>query len=127
MASVCSLFQFLELADAFRARIDEVLEPFGLTKATFSLLYRLQSGPLTNKELACESACGPSNITRLVDRLAQQGFVSRSPAAHDRRQVVTRLEEAGRRAYADAAEALQATQTELLRSLSDFPRLEDNP
>lgn len=111
---LCQLFRILSLADEAQGAVAEVLKPLGLTQATFHVLHVLAQGEHSNKELADTSGCGPSNITRLVDRLVKDGLVARAPASDDRRRVVTTLTPAGQRACQQATEALQGTQRSLV-------------
>lgn len=111
---LCRLFQVLDLADEARRTVGEALRPFDLTVAGFQVMWQLQQRDCTNKCLAEEAGCAPSNITRIVDRLVEQGLAERHPAEDDRRQVVTTLTDAGRTLWSDAASALQDTQAALI-------------
>ncbi|MCA9566347.1 MAG: MarR family transcriptional regulator [Myxococcales bacterium] len=114
MPDLCRLFQVLDLARDAQQAVGQVLEPFGLTQATFGVMYTLKQGASSNKDLAEEAGCAPSNITRLVDRLVEQGLVERIPAEDDRRRQVTRLTVEGHARWEAAATALQATQSDLI-------------
>lgn len=113
-ASLCQLFQILDLANEARESVNTALAPFGLTQASYQVMYQLLQRDCTNKCLAEEAGCAPSNITRLVDRLVEMGLAERHPADDDRRKVVTTLTPAGRERWNAAAEALQPTQAALL-------------
>lgn len=120
---LCQLFAILDLADEVHAALDRALEPLGLTRVTMATLHRLATrGPLSHKDLAESADCVPSNITRLVERLVQQGFVERRPSEEDRRQVLVDLTEAGREALAAAEDALAPVQADLLVRMSQTHR-----
>lgn len=116
-SDLCRLFQLLDAAHDAQESVNQALEPFGLTQASFQVMYRLQQGSRTNKCLAESTGCARSNITRLVDRLVVQGLVERRPADDDRRVVVTTLTEAGQRRWGEAAAALQSTQDTLVHRM----------
>ena len=66
-----------------------VLRPFGLTDAQFDVLMMLDTqsrdGTLNQTELSAMLLVNRSNITGLIDRMEQAGWVRRMPEAGDRR------------------------------------------
>lgn len=75
--------------------------PDALAPHRFSVLARLESGPLPVTRLAeTERVSGPS-MTRTVGSLVDAGLAQRLENALDRRQVVVAITEAGRAAVAD--------------------------
>lgn len=120
MASLCQLFVLLDLADEVHRRVEQTLEPLGLSRATFEALRHLDAqGGRTQKALAEHTGCAPSNVTRLVDRLEKQGFAERLPDPDDRRVVRARPTAEGRAALAAASEALSALQASLVGRLAE--------
>jgi DNA-binding MarR family transcriptional regulator len=117
---LCQLFVLLELADDVNSTVDEALAPWGLSRATFEALFRLhQMGAQTQRALADRAKCAPSNITRLIDRLEGQGYVSRGKDPDDRRVVQAHVTDAGQAALREASEAMAGVQERLLARLRD--------
>jgi DNA-binding MarR family transcriptional regulator len=76
--------------------------------------YQLTPGALLRQTLVTSGT-----MTNRVDRLAQRGFVARSPDPRDRRGVLVTLTPAGKKAVDGAFESLLASERELLADLSD--------
>ena len=74
-------------------RLDRALAPLGLTHAQYNVLRILRGAPdgLPRREIACRLIDRAPDVTRLIDRLARRGLVTRSPGKEDRRQAVARL------------------------------------
>lgn len=75
---------FSGLTDAFEAE----LEDLGMSGSAFEVMIRLARSPdhrLRMAELAAQSTLTNSGLTRLVDRLAAVGLVTREPCETDRR------------------------------------------
>jgi MarR family transcriptional regulator, organic hydroperoxide resistance regulator len=71
----------------------EALEKQGLTHAGLIALHLLDAGPLSQTELAQRARVQNQTMSRTIERLEREGFVTRQPDATDRRrQVVTRTE-----------------------------------
>jgi DNA-binding MarR family transcriptional regulator len=69
----------------------ESLERQGLTHAGLIALHLLDSGPLSQTELARRARVENQTMSRTIERLEREGFVSRAQDAADRRrQLVTR-------------------------------------
>lgn len=96
----------VELADAFRATMREVIRLRGrdthlggseLSYAQLELLSELfKRGELPAGELASAARLSPGTVTQMLDHLAQAGHVERVRSNSDRRVVVSRLSSAGR-------------------------------
>jgi MarR family transcriptional regulator, organic hydroperoxide resistance regulator len=68
------------------------LETLELTYSQAKLLWRLEVGDTPSlKELARRCGVDPSNLSGIVDQLAERGLVYSRPAVHDRRAKVIRL------------------------------------
>lgn len=68
------------------------LETLGLTYSQAKLLWRLDVGDTPSlKELAKRCGVDPSNLSSVVDQLAERRLVLSRPAAHDKRVRVIRL------------------------------------
>jgi MarR family transcriptional regulator, organic hydroperoxide resistance regulator len=90
-----------------------------LTSAQAELLRRMDpQTPIPMSMLATQLACHASNVTGLVDRLEEQGLVTRKPSAEDRRVKNIVLTSDGVSAREMLCSALFAPPPELAR-LSD--------
>ena len=71
-----------------------------MTLDEYDMLFQLRRGghPLTMSELADQALISRASTTRLVDRLVERGWVDRWHDDHDRRRVMVKLTEQGRRA-----------------------------
>jgi DNA-binding MarR family transcriptional regulator len=105
-------------------RLEEALEPLGLSLAKFKALHTLVTAgePLPLRTLAEECACVRSNITQLVDRLEAEKLVVRTDDPSDRRSIRAELTTEGRARYKAGSRTLQAAQNELLGDLSEGQR-----
>ncbi|MCE3551500.1 MarR family transcriptional regulator [Pseudonocardia sp. RS11V-5] len=93
----------VEAHQLLRSRVDERLEPLGLTWGQVQLmvaLRQLRAAPIA--QLGRRLARHPTNVKKALDRLEEAGLVSRSRDAHDRRVVTAVLSPRGARAL-DAA------------------------
>ena len=60
---------------------------------TFGVIGR-QDGPITPTELSAQTGLPASTVTRVLDRLEQRGFITRSGVPSDRRKVAVEVVEA---------------------------------
>jgi DNA-binding MarR family transcriptional regulator len=105
----------------FRAAMNQVkcasserLVRMGISMAQLHILYTLQrSGEMPMSRLADVLHVSLSNATGLIDRIEERGFVERTRVPEDRRVVLIRVTDAGRRML----EEVDAISTELLRSV----------
>src|SRR4051812_31857755 len=74
-------------------------------------------GPMTPSELAAHEKVQPPSITRILGRLAELGYVTRTPDPIDRRQVVVAASVAGRSLLAEDRRRKDAWLAQRLRSL----------
>ena len=103
------LAQWNEL-ESEHARVREALEhalqrQHRLSLSEYEVLRRLAASPEGHRriqELAEEIHLSQSALSRLVQRLEDDGFVSRSVCDHDRRGVYACVTDAGRKAQAEA-------------------------
>lgn len=78
----------------------------GLPFGSYDVLLRLARAPgrsLRMSELAERVMLSPSGLTRMVDRLVEQGLVEREPFAGDARVTLARLTDRGRQIVRRAA------------------------
>ncbi len=112
------------LARGFLQELAVALRHRGITPEQFHVLRVLRgagSEGLACRAVAQRSVNGDPDVTRLLDRLEKQGWVSRSRASTDRRVVMARITEKGARLL-DELEAPVAALHE--RQLDRLPAFE---
>lgn len=87
-----ALYQFRQLFNAVKLRLTEKRPD--LTTNEVSLLLNLHS-PRRMKDLAQIMSCQPSNVTPLVKRCEQRGWVTKKRSEQDARTIYVELDEAG--------------------------------
>src|SRR5579885_3150816 len=88
--------QFRRITRLLRAGSQEDWTSLSLTRAQLRILALLrQEGPATVGQLAAHLGVTLPSITATVDRLVQQGLVSRADDPSDRRRVINQLTPAG--------------------------------
>jgi len=105
----------------FRAAMNQVkcasserLVRMGISMAQLHIMYTLQrGGEMPMSRLADVLHVSLSNATGLIDRIEERGFVERTRVPEDRRVVMIRVTDAGRRML----EEVDAISSELLRSV----------
>ncbi len=116
-SAVSLVVQTLRTHNALLRASRRLFRPHGLSDAQFNVLHVLQDAgdALTQSELSDILVVDRSNVTGLVDRMEQAGWVRRAPVPHDRRAYRILLTPAGRKLwrtvhplYAAAAERLVA-------------------
>jgi DNA-binding MarR family transcriptional regulator len=121
MSSDHLLNQWSELESA-HARVREALEralerEHRLSLSEYEVLRRLADSPEGHRriqELADEVHLSQSALSRLVQRLEDAGFVSRSICDHDRRGIFACITDAGRKAQDEANPTHRAVLAETL-------------
>jgi DNA-binding MarR family transcriptional regulator len=118
------LVELLGALHAVESRLEECLEPLGLSLAKFGALAALvEAGePIALGALADRCACVRSNITQLVDRLEADKLVVRSDDPHDRRSVRAELTAEGRSRHAAGLRALERAEQEVLSRIPEEDR-----
>src|SRR5947209_18063496 len=90
-------------------RLNETLQPFGLTFARYEarmLLYFSRAGSLPLGKMGARLQVHPTSITSLVDGLERPGLVERTPHPRDRRTTLATLTAQGRRTAEAATHVL---------------------
>lgn len=72
-----------------------MIEDNGITWQQFHALYHIQAEGTPVNELAKELNCNASNMTGLVDRMVENGWVYREHSDYDRRVWLVKLTEEG--------------------------------
>jgi MarR family 2-MHQ and catechol resistance regulon transcriptional repressor len=112
---------FATFAKAVSTKVAE----YGLTTAQFGVLEALHHlGPLSLGELAEKLLVTGGNVTYVMDRLEEQGLVSRCRSNDDRRVVVATLTDQGRRRITECFPGHAVFIAELARHLEDGEREE---
>ena len=81
-------FAFLlsDVARLLRTYADQEARQFGMTRAQWAVLFRLERAEgLKQSELAEALDLQPITLTRLIDRLCDNGLIERRSDPHDRR------------------------------------------
>ena len=120
------IFQLMATLQSVHDRLEQALEPLGLSLAKFGVLARLVSAgePMPLGALAERCACVRSNITQLVDRLEAEKLVLRAPDPRDRRSIRAELTPKGRRLYEEGWRILESAELEILACLGEPEREE---
>ena len=108
---------------AAQALATERLAPLGLSPRAWGLLSTLvESGPLTQIELATTTAIDRTAMVYLLDDLEQRKLVQRVRSPQDRRAFLIHLTPGGRDAQRQAAAALDGAADTLLTPLNAAER-----
>lgn len=101
-------FTLIDAARLLKTLADQEVRQLGMTRAQWAVLSRIERNEgLKQSEIADILEIQPITLTRLLDRLAENGLIERRPDEHDRRAwrlyltpaakpVVERLETLGR-------------------------------
>ena len=109
MATATSIMRVQQL---LLARFDDVLRPHGLTFSRYEALVLLafsRSGELPMGKIGERLMVHPTSVTNIMQRLEQQGFVSRRPNPQDGRGLLASLTERGREVMERATKDLVGT------------------
>jgi DNA-binding MarR family transcriptional regulator len=117
----------LLLTREYVARLQEefAFGPTGLSDQQYNLLRILKGGPKEGyliKDLRCRMIYRFADVPRLVNRLAVQKLVTRTPCPHDKRGSMVRITDKGLAAEAKVHEKLDALIGKIDRSLSAAER-----
>src|ERR1700738_533948 len=88
----------LRTTDALQTQVEAQLKEFGLTGTQYNALRILRgAGPegLPCREIGERMITRDPDVTRLLDRLEDRGFVQRARAKHDRRVIYGKITAAG--------------------------------
>jgi DNA-binding MarR family transcriptional regulator len=93
------------------ARLNALLEPFGLTFPRYEalmLLYLTRRGSLPMGKIGARLQVHRTSVTNLIDGLEREGLVSRAPHESDRRTVLASITPEGRRRAEEATAVLNS-------------------
>jgi DNA-binding MarR family transcriptional regulator len=85
-------------SDLMRARLERLLQPFGVSGNGFNLLQIVSgaSRPVTPSEIGEQLIVTTATVTGLVDTLERRGFITRTRDEADRRKVLVAITREGR-------------------------------
>lgn len=98
-------FNLLKTAGWIEERIKMALKTSGLTHAQLNVLYVLYQNspkPVSPGFIKDKIIVSNPDITRLIDRLVQKGFVDRATCPENRRKIDITLTEPGHRKFMEA-------------------------
>ena len=108
-----------------RSRFTEAIAPLGIRPAHYGILSVLmESGPITQAELAGALRLDSGWLVGLLDELEAEGLVVRAPDPVDRRRHAVSLTPAGRRRRQQPTRVGRHVEDEVLRSLAPEEREE---
>ena len=115
---------FRQVRDAMWARMASELACRGhdLTFSQYMTLKKLSAGTSGVTELARAAELNPGAMTRLLDKLASKGLLTRESDPDDRRAVHVSLTAAGRTIWADIDKCGMRVRDTALAGLSDSER-----
>jgi MarR family transcriptional regulator for hemolysin len=110
-----------QTARRWRRAVDEKLQPFGLTEATWLPLLRLARAPaaMRQKDLAASLSLDGSSVVRLLDGLQAAGLIERREETDDRRAKAIILTASGRETVERVERVAREVRDETLADLSD--------
>jgi DNA-binding MarR family transcriptional regulator len=110
----------LRTAEKVERALERALGEIGLSSGKLILLGGLvqAGGQLSLGELAAHRSCVKSNITKLVDRMEEDGLVHRRDDPADRRGVLAEITPLGRDRQAEGDRAARRIEEDLTRGLA---------
>ncbi|MGO9959891.1 MAG: MarR family winged helix-turn-helix transcriptional regulator [Solirubrobacteraceae bacterium] len=111
VAAMMAVTSVMRVQQIMLGRLNETLEPFGLTFARYEalmLLFFSRAGSLPMGKMGRRLQVHPTSVTNLVDGLERAGLVERAPHPSDRRTTLATITPRGREVARDATAALHA-------------------
>lgn len=109
VASMMAVTSVMRVQQILLARLNQTLEPHGLTFARYEalmLLYFSRAGSLPLGKMGSRLQVHPTSVTNLIDGLQARGLVAREPHPRDRRATLATITPAGRGVAERATAAL---------------------
>jgi len=109
-----------EIARIWRARIDNSLQGYGLSRAKWDLIMALENRDdegLSQRELARLCGVEPPSIASLLERMEKEGWVVRRICSDDRRSKRTLLTEKARAIRVEIREISRQVEREVFANL----------
>ena len=95
-------FNLLKTGSWVEEKVKEALKPFKITHAQLNTLYILMESdpkPVSANELKSRILVSNPDVTRLLDRLVNKGFVRRETCPENRRKLDISLTDSGRKLF----------------------------
>jgi DNA-binding MarR family transcriptional regulator len=111
VAPMMAVTSVMRVQQILLARLNEALEPFGLTFARYEalmLLFFSRRGSLPLGKIGARLQVHPTSVTNLIDGLEKKGYAERTPHPSDRRTTLASITPRGREAATAATKALHA-------------------
>ena len=112
VAPMMAVTSVMRVQQILLARLNEALEPFGLTFARYEalmLLFFSRRGSLPLGKIGARLQVHPTSVTNLIDGLEKQGYARAHAASRaDRRTTLASITARGREVASGATEALHA-------------------
>jgi DNA-binding MarR family transcriptional regulator len=111
LPAMMAVTSVMRVQQVWLARLNEALEPFGLTFARYEalmLLYFTQTGSLPLGKMGARLQVHPTSVTNIVDGLEKRSYAARTPHPSDRRTTLATISDTGREVADAATEALHA-------------------
>jgi DNA-binding MarR family transcriptional regulator len=109
VAPMMAVTSIMRVQQILLARLNEALEPHGLTFARYEalmLLYFSRAGSLPLGKIGARLQVHPTSVTNLIDGLEKRGYVRRTPHPSDRRTTLAAITDQGREVADQATAAL---------------------
>ncbi len=107
-------------AKSARARLEQVLDEHGASMPHFIMLAALHEWPdLSQRELADRVGINGPTVTHHLDRFEQDGLITRTPDAHDRRVTRVALTTKGERRHTVLSHVADRSDAELQAFLGE--------
>jgi DNA-binding MarR family transcriptional regulator len=107
---------------ALTDRVEDLLKPYGISGTQYNVLRILRGageGGLCRNELRDRMLTRMPDVTRLLDRMEESGFVTRSREREDRRMVLTRISTRGRELLSELDGPMSDLHREQLSGLTE--------
>jgi DNA-binding MarR family transcriptional regulator len=111
LPAMMAVTSVMRVQQVWLARLNEALEPFGLTFARYEalmLLYFTRTGSLPLGKMGVRLQVHPTSVTNIVDGLEKRGYAARTPHPSDRRTTLATISDTGREVADAATQALHA-------------------
>ena len=118
--------RLLSVAGVLQVRLGRVLKHYGLSPATYDILSVLASegGKLPAKRVQSLIATASPDLTRLLQRLSDQGLIERDRDPADKRAVVVSLTEQGKSLLQQVAGPIESLHKQMLGRIKKGERKE---
>jgi MarR family transcriptional regulator for hemolysin len=107
-----------ETARVWRHKLDQRLQPLGLSQAKWRTIALLARGHLTQRDLAERLGIEEPTLARLLTRLESEGWIKRENASHDRRCKTVHLQPKSNRLFHQIDDTARELRHELLKTIS---------